>query len=69
MERRRIPWLSFWRIRLLSSSDVEGLDGDELWETVLNQTMKSGQGKFGSDVLFKCVMHVIVKRKIAVAFM
>ncbi|KAF9536348.1 hypothetical protein CPC08DRAFT_717846, partial [Agrocybe pediades] len=73
------PWLSFWRIRLLGSSDVEGLDGDELWETVLNQTMKSVLGwtekidmyhlvcggKFGLDGLFKCVKHFIVKRRVS----
>ncbi|KAF9547266.1 hypothetical protein CPC08DRAFT_715848 [Agrocybe pediades] len=41
MERRRMPWLSFWRITLLDSSNAKGLDGDELWKTVLNQTMKS----------------------------
>ncbi|KAF9559650.1 hypothetical protein CPC08DRAFT_708692, partial [Agrocybe pediades] len=78
MERRRIPWLSFWRIRLLGSSDVEGLDGDELWETVLNQSMKSVlgrrekinmhdsicRGKFGLDRLFKCVKHFVVKRRV-----
>ncbi|KAF9550452.1 hypothetical protein CPC08DRAFT_715281 [Agrocybe pediades] len=78
MERRRMSWISFWRIRLLGSSDVEGLDGDELWENaVLNQTVKSVlgwrekidmhhltcRGKVELDGLFKCVKHFIVKRR------
>ncbi|KAF9554821.1 hypothetical protein CPC08DRAFT_712560 [Agrocybe pediades] len=58
-----------------AASDVEGLDGDELWETVLNQTVKSGlgwgekfdmhdlisRGKFGLYGLFNRVKHIIMQ--------